>query len=50
MSKIEEFMQKQGKPLKDTKKEKPSKTWANLTANEKWAVMEKIAKDLGYID
>jgi len=48
--KINEFMKKQGKPLKDTTKDKPTKDFANMTAAEKWALVEKLLRNLGYID
>ena len=50
MSKIKEFMAKQGKSLKDTKKDKPTVDFNKMKADEKWALVEKMLRDLGYIN
>lgn len=47
---IKGFAKEKGIELKDTTKEKPSKEFAKLSTDEKWAIMEKIARDLGYIN
>ncbi len=47
---IEQFAKQQKLPLKDTKKEKPTKDFNSLSTAEKWAILEKIARDLGYIN
>lgn len=50
MSKITEFMSDQGKELKDTKQEKPATEFSKMSANDKWALVEKLLRNLGYID
>ena len=46
MSKITDFMQKQGKPLKPAKEKKDGK---KLTAKERNELIDKMLTDLGYI-
>lgn len=46
MSKIDEFMVKNGKPLKPKKEPKGSK---KLTAKERNELIDQMLKDLGYI-
>lgn len=46
MSKIEEFLKKQGKELKPAKEKKDSK---KLTAKERNELIDKMLKDFGYI-
>ena len=46
MSKIDDFMTKQGKELKPAKEKKDSK---KLTAKERNELIDKMLKDLGYI-
>ena len=46
MSKIEDFLKKQGKELKTAKDKKDSK---KLTAKERNELIDKMLKDLGYI-
>ena len=46
MSKINDFMTKQGKELKPAKNKKDSK---KLTAKERNELIDKMLKDLGYI-
>lgn len=46
MSKIDEFMVKNGKPLKPKKEPKDSK---KLTAKERNELIDKMLKDFGYI-
>ena len=46
MSKIEEFLKKQGKELKPAKEKKDSK---KLTAKERNELIDKMLTDLGYI-
>ena len=46
MSKIEEFLKKQGKELKPAKDKKDSK---KLTAKERNELIDKMLKDFGYI-
>ena len=46
MSKIKEFMQKQGRDLKPAKEKKDSK---KLTAKERNELIDKMLKDFGYI-
>ena len=46
MSKIEDFLKKQGKELKPAKEKKDSK---KLTAKERNELIDKMLKDLGYI-
>ena len=46
MSKIKDFMTKQGKTLKPEKEKKDSK---KLTAKERNELIDKMLKDLGYI-
>ena len=46
MSKIDDFMKKQGKELKPAKEKKDSK---KLTAKERNELIDKMLKDLGYI-
>ena len=46
MSKIKDFMTKQGKELKPAKEKKDSK---KLTAKERNELIDKMLKDLGYI-
>jgi hypothetical protein len=47
---IKDFMKKQGKTLKDTTKIKPIKEFKNLSTAEKDALLEKLLRDLGYIN
>lgn len=46
MDKIDEFMVKNGKPLKPKKEPKDSK---KLTAKERNELIDKMLKDFGYI-
>ena len=46
MSKINDFMKKEGKTLKPAKEPKDSK---KLTAKERNELIDKMLKDLGYI-
>ena len=46
MSKIEEFLKKQGKTLKSAKEPKDSK---KLTAKERNELIDKMLKDYGYM-
>ena len=46
MSKIDDFMTKQGKEMKPAKERKDSK---KLTAKERNDLIDKMLKDLGYI-
>jgi len=46
MSKIKDFMKKQGKELKPAKEKKDSK---KLNAKERNELIDKMLKDLGYI-
>lgn len=46
MNKIDEFMVKNGKPLKPKKEPKDSK---KLTAKERNELIDKMLKDFGYI-
>ena len=46
MSKIDDFMKKQGKELKHAKDKKDSK---KLTAKERNELIDKMLKDFGYI-
>ena len=46
MSKLDEFMAKQGEPLKPSKDQKDSK---KLTAKERNELIDKMLKDFGYI-
>ena len=46
MSKIDDFMKKQGKELKPEKEKKGSK---KLTAKERNELIDKMLKDLGYV-
>lgn len=46
MSKIDDFMKKQGKELKPAKEKKDSK---KLTAKERNELIDKMLKDFGYI-
>ena len=46
MSKIDEFLKKQGKELKPAKEKKDSK---KLTAKERNELIDKMLKDFGYI-
>ena len=46
MSKIEEFLKKQGKELKPAKEKKDNK---KLTAKERNELIDKMLKDFGYI-
>ena len=46
MSKIDDFMTKQGKEMKPAKYKKDSK---KLTAKERNELIDKMLKDLGYI-
>ena len=46
MSKIDDFMKKQGKELKPEKEKKDSK---KLNAKERNEFIDKMLKDLGYI-
>ena len=46
MSKIKDFMTKQGKELKPAKEKKDSK---KLTAKERNELIDKMLKDFGYI-
>ena len=46
MSKLEDFMKKQGKELKPAKEQKDSK---KLTAKERNELIDKMLKDFGYI-
>ena len=46
MSKIDDFMKKQGKKLKHAKDKKDSK---KLTAKERNELIDKMLKDFGYI-
>jgi len=46
MSKLEDFMKKQGKPLKHAKEPKDSK---KLSAKERNELIDKMLKDFGYI-
>ena len=46
MSKIDDFMKKQGKTLKPEKEKKDSK---KLTAKERNELIDKMLKDFGYI-
>ena len=46
MSKLEEFMTKNGKPLKPKKEPKNSK---KLSAKERNELIDQMLKDLGYI-
>ena len=46
MSKIDDFMTKQGKELKPAKEKKDSK---KLTAKERNELIDKMLKDFGYI-
>ena len=46
MSKIDDFMKKQGKKLKPAKEKKDSK---KLTAKERNELIDKMLKDFGYI-
>ena len=46
MSKIDDFMKKQGKELKPAKEKKDSK---KLTAKERNELINKMLKDFGYI-
>ena len=46
MSKIDDFIKKQGKELKPDKEKKDSK---KLTAKERNDLIDKMLKDLGYI-
>ena len=46
MSKLEEFMTKNGKPLKPKKEPKDSK---KLTAKERNELIDKMLTDFGYI-
>lgn len=48
MNILEEFMADKGITPKE--KEKPSKAFQNLSAPEKWALVEALLRDLGYID
>jgi len=50
VSKLAEFMTQQGKEMKDTKKEKPAAEFSKMSANEKWVLVEKLLRDLEYID
>lgn len=47
--KLADFMKSQGKELKDTKKEKSAVEFSKMSANDKWALVEKLLRDLGYI-
>ena len=47
--KIEELMAKQGKAVKNTKKGKSQKEFSLLSASEKWVLVEKVLRDLGYL-
>jgi hypothetical protein len=47
---IKEFMKDKDKKLKDTKKEKPTADFSKMKADERWAILEKMARDLGYIN
>ena len=46
MSKIDEFMTKNGKPLKPAKQPKDGK---KITAKERNELIDKMLKDFGYI-
>ena len=46
MSKIDDFMKKQGKEMKPAKDKKDSK---KLTAKERNELIDKMLKDFGYI-
>ena len=46
MSKIDDFLKKQGKEMKPAKERKDSK---KLTAKERNDLIDKMLKDLGYI-
>ena len=46
MTKIEDFLKKQGKEMKPAKERKDSK---KLTAKERNDLIDKMLKDLGYI-
>lgn len=48
MSVLEEFMA--GKGITPKEKGKPSKAFQNLLTTEKWALIESLLRDLGYID
>jgi len=45
-----DLMKQQGRELKDTTKEKPTGEFAKMTATEKWVLVEKLLRDLGYIN
>lgn len=46
--KATEFYKDKGLEVKE--KVKLGKAFSTMSANEKWAVLEQIARDLGYID
>ena len=47
---IKDFMKGKSKKLKDTKKVKPAVDFSKMKADEKWALVEKLLRDLGYIN
>lgn len=49
MSKLADFMKSQGVELKETEKEIPTTDFSKMSANDKWALVEKLLRDLGYI-
>ncbi|MFA5383997.1 MAG: hypothetical protein WC364_04935 [Eubacteriales bacterium] len=49
-SKLEGFMKAQGINAKNTEKEKPETDFDKMSANDKWALVEKMLRDLGYIN
>ena len=47
---IKDCMKGKGKNLKDTTKEKPTADFSKMKADEKWALVEKLLRELGYIN
>lgn len=48
--KLQKYLDKKGLKIKEKQKQKPEKNFNSLSANEKWALVEQLLKDLGYIN
>lgn len=48
MNALEQFLQ--GNGIEPKEKEKPAKAFQTLSEGEKWALVEALLMDLGYID
>ncbi len=45
---LQKYLEK--KNVKPGEKQKPTKDFKSLSANEKWALVEELLRNLGYID